>query len=174
MLKMISRECPYEKRIDVKDIPTGRTFHKSGLFGGDIVEYKKVAIPVPDYPATNKKLIEMLCEIIKLNLYELGEIRHAVIAPSLDDPQSYIIRVEGAYANLNPKNMAVMKVPKGFGEELAEPTPAAYHIRKIKMLFNSMISELPYSETSTYQDFINKMNNLFDSSFEQAMDGDTF
>lgn len=150
MIKTLVVPVPYIMREEVRDVPTGRKL-KGGMFGRTMVEYEERIFAIPDYPKTNKLLVSTLCEMIDKHVIEIGEIKEAVIRPSLDG-SGYDVRLNGAYGNYEKK----IPVDTNFGKNGDEkaPMPLSYLMEEFKYVFDSMI------ERYRNEPFVDDLRNL--------------
>ena len=152
MIKTLVVPVPYIMMEEVRDIPTGRKL-KGGMFGRTMVEYEERIFYIPDYPKTNKLLMSKLCEMIDKYAIEIGEIKEAVIRPSLDGV-GYDVRLDGAYGNYEKKIPVDTNFGKN-GEEKA-PTPLSCLMEEFKYVFDSMV------ERYRHEPFVDDLRNLID------------
>lgn len=152
MIKTLVVSVPCIIKEEVRNIPTGRKL-KGGMFGRTMVEYEERIFAVPDYPKTNKLLVSKLCEMIDKYAIEIGEIKEAVIRPSLDG-FGYDVRLNGAYGNYEKK----IPIDTNFGKNGngKAPTPLSCLIEEFKYVFDSIV------ERYRNEMFVDDLRNLID------------
>ena len=85
-----------------------------GFFGArPIYKTKTVVSQVPDYPATNEKIAEIIYNTIMRNKEEIGEIRSIKVESSPDN-YSYLVRIVGSKLYVEES----IEVPEGFGKDV--------------------------------------------------------
>lgn len=148
MIKTLMVPCPYAFKLELRDVPTGKKYRgNGGIFGIELQEYETRLVPVPDYPETNKRLVQTLCDMINEHAVDLGEIKRVLIEGA-PDSMEYRIYINGAYANYKKS----VGVEWGFGEDGEERTPLSNLMREFKMVFHAMLDrmgdfDVPYTKS---------------------------
>lgn len=147
MIKTLMLPCPCAFKLEPRDFPTGKKYKvNGGIFGIELQEYETKLMPVPDYPETNKRLVQTLCDMINEHAVDLGEIKRVLIEGA-PDSMEYRIYINGAYANYEK----YVGVERGFGDDGEERTPLSYLMREFKMAFHAMVEsmrdfDVPYTK----------------------------